>query len=108
MFGRRLWYVVVKDVVVVTVLMVLANDQRHHQHHQPMRGLEVMITTIEIETEVGMITVEGIMTVGIIMIRDEIIIMALVIPVMTEMQTEDALMIMDILQKGSGGDEKTK
>ena len=106
MFGRRLWYVVVKDVVVVTVLMVLANEQHHHR--QPMRGLEVMITTIEIETEVGMITVEGIMTVGIIMIRDEIIIMALVIPAMTEIQTEDALMIMGILQKDSVGGRKTK
>ena len=107
MFGRRLWYVVVKDVAVAA-LMVLTREQHHHHHHQPMRGLEVMITTIEIETEVGMITVEGIMTVGIIMIRDEIIIMALVIPVMTEMQTEDALMIMGILLKGNAGDRKTK
>ena len=107
MFGRRLWYVVVKDVVVVVaVLMVLIREQ-HHQH-QPMRGLEVMIITIEIETEVAVIIVVEIMTVGIIMIRDEIIIMALVIPVMTEMQTEDALMIMDILLKGNAGDRKTK
>ena len=107
MFGRRLWYVVVKDVVVVAVLMVLTNEQHHHRH-QPMRGLEVMITTIEIEIEVGMITVEG-MTVGIIMIRvDEIIIMALAIPAMTEMQTEDALMIMGILLKDNVGGRKTK
>ena len=108
MFGRRLWYVVVKDVVVIVAVMMVLTREQHHHHRRPMRGLEGMITTIETETEVVVTIVEGIMTVGIVMIRDEINIMALVIPAMTEMQTEDALMIMGILQKGNGGDEKAK
>jgi hypothetical protein len=64
-----------------------------------------MITTIETETEAAVITEEE-MIAGIIMIRGTTNIMAIGITVTTEIQTEDALMIMEVLQKDNGGDRK--
>mmetsp|Transcript_20042 Transcript_20042/g.30193 ORF Transcript_20042/g.30193 Transcript_20042/m.30193 type:complete len:85 (+) Transcript_20042:701-955(+) len=64
-----------------------------------------MITTIETETEAAVITEEE-MIAGIIMIRGTTNIMAIGIIVMTEIQTEYALMIMEVPQKDNGGDRK--
>mmetsp|Transcript_36350 Transcript_36350/g.74095 ORF Transcript_36350/g.74095 Transcript_36350/m.74095 type:complete len:95 (-) Transcript_36350:2518-2802(-) len=83
---------------------VVVTPTREQRHRQAIRGLEAMITTIETETEAAVITEEE-MIAGIIMIRGTTNIMAIG-TVTTEIQTEDALMIMEVLQKDNGGDRK--
>ncbi len=104
MFGRRLLFVMVRHAVVAAMV----NSIREQRHRQPMRGLEGMITTteiettIEIETEVAVITMEEMMIEDIITIRDETIIMGIAITAVTEIETED------IHQNDNGGGRTAK